>query len=95
MNIPESSSIIVEWSLTKTSEKIKVKSYDGDKGETQDPRYQGRTELFRTELRKGNMSLHLKNSQLFDQGTYTCMVFIGNWYDDAVIELRLIGELSL
>uniref|UniRef100_A0ACB8E4S7 Uncharacterized protein n=1 Tax=Sphaerodactylus townsendi TaxID=933632 RepID=A0ACB8E4S7_9SAUR len=55
-------------------------------------RYQGRTELFHSELRKGNMSLNLKNSQLSDQGQYTCMISLGDWYDLAVIQLNMIAK---
>uniref|UniRef100_A0ACB8EVE3 Uncharacterized protein n=1 Tax=Sphaerodactylus townsendi TaxID=933632 RepID=A0ACB8EVE3_9SAUR len=68
-------------------------SHDGRKKvETQDKRYQGRTELFHSELRKGNMSLNLKNSQLSDQGQYTCMISLGDWYDLAVIQLNMIAK---
>ncbi|XP_048338028.1 butyrophilin subfamily 3 member A2-like [Sphaerodactylus townsendi] len=89
-NVPEGT---VHWTFDSSSEKIDVMSHDGRKKvETQDKRYQGRTELFHSELRKGNMSLNLKNSQLSDQGQYTCMISLGDWYDLAVIQLNMIAK---
>ncbi|XP_060111841.1 butyrophilin subfamily 2 member A1-like [Heteronotia binoei] len=92
-SVPESMKFTVHWTYDNSSEKSYVKSYDGSKKvETQDKRYQGRTELFHAELSKGNMSLNLKNSQLSDQGQYTCMVYLENWYDQAIIELNVMAK---
>uniref|UniRef100_A0ACB8EVR5 Uncharacterized protein n=1 Tax=Sphaerodactylus townsendi TaxID=933632 RepID=A0ACB8EVR5_9SAUR len=89
-NVPEDS-FTVQWTFDSSSEIIDVMSYDGRKKvEIQDKRYQGRTELFHSELRKGNMSLNLKKSQLSDQGQYTCMISLGDWYDQAVVQLIMI-----
>uniref|UniRef100_A0A670JG73 B30.2/SPRY domain-containing protein n=1 Tax=Podarcis muralis TaxID=64176 RepID=A0A670JG73_PODMU len=88
--------IVVQWILDKSSEKIDVKSYYGrNRPETQDNRYRGRAELSRTDLSKGNMSLILKKTHLSDQGNYTCIVFLGDWYDEVVVELVLAGEFIL
>lgn len=90
-SIPES--ISVQWTFSTNSEKIDVLSYYGGKKEqSQDRRYQNRTELFYTELNRGNMSLKLKNSQLSDQGKYTCTITLGNWPEEANVELTLMGE---
>uniref|UniRef100_A0A670JHP6 Ig-like domain-containing protein n=1 Tax=Podarcis muralis TaxID=64176 RepID=A0A670JHP6_PODMU len=95
-SIPESTSMQVQWILDKSSEKIDVKSYYGrNRPETQDNRYRGRAELSRTDLSKGNMSLILKKTHLSDQGNYTCIVFLGDWYDEVVVELVLAGEFIL
>uniref|UniRef100_A0A670JFS4 Butyrophilin subfamily 1 member A1 n=1 Tax=Podarcis muralis TaxID=64176 RepID=A0A670JFS4_PODMU len=92
-SIPESTSMQVQWILDKSSEKIDVKSYYGrNRPETQDNRYRGRAELSRTDLSKGNMSLILKKTHLSDQGNYTCIVFLGDWYDEVVVELVLAAK---
>uniref|UniRef100_A0A670JHS9 Ig-like domain-containing protein n=1 Tax=Podarcis muralis TaxID=64176 RepID=A0A670JHS9_PODMU len=90
-SIPESTSIQVQWILEKSSEKIDVKSYYGrNRPETQDNRYRGRAELSRTDLSKGNMSLILKKTHLNDQGNYTCIVFLGDWFYDTWSNGKLI-----
>ncbi|XP_066484979.1 butyrophilin subfamily 3 member A2-like [Tiliqua scincoides] len=90
---PESASIRVQWTFSTFSEKIDVKSYYGaKKEETQDRRYQNRTELFYTELRTGNMSLKLKNSRLSDQGKYSCTITLGKWPEEVDVELKLAAN---
>ncbi|XP_048372448.1 butyrophilin subfamily 3 member A2-like [Sphaerodactylus townsendi] len=92
-NVDEGISFTVHWTFDSSSEKIDVMSFDGRKKvETQDKRYQGRTELFHSEFSRGNMSLNLKNSQLSDQGQYTCMISLENWYDQAVIQLNMMAK---
>ncbi|XP_053219917.1 LOW QUALITY PROTEIN: butyrophilin subfamily 3 member A2-like [Podarcis raffonei] len=92
-SIPESTSMQVQWILDKSSEKIDVKSYYGqNRPETQDNRYRGRAELSHTDLSKGNMSLILKKSLLSDQGNYSCIVFLGDWYEEVVVELVLAAK---
>ncbi|KAL8176305.1 UNVERIFIED_CONTAM: hypothetical protein K2H54_030592 [Gekko kuhli] len=92
-SVPESIGFTIHWTFDNSSKKIDVKFYDGSKKmETQDRRYQGRTELFHSELSKGNMSLNLKKSQLSDQGQYTCMVYLESWYDQAVVELNVMAK---
>ncbi|CAI5790512.1 butyrophilin subfamily 3 member A2-like [Podarcis lilfordi] len=91
--VPESTNIQVQWILDKSSEKIDVNSYYGqNRPETQDNRYRGRAELSRTDLNKGNMSLILKKTHLSDQGNYTCMIFLGEWYNEVVVELLLAAK---
>ncbi|XP_053118580.1 butyrophilin subfamily 3 member A2-like [Hemicordylus capensis] len=91
--ISESISIDIHWMFMKSSEKISVKSYGGkNKEDMQDGRYQDRADLFYNELNRGNMSLKLKNSQISDQGKYICMVSLGDWYDEAVVELNLTAN---
>ncbi|KAJ6653025.1 hypothetical protein lerEdw1_010230, partial [Lerista edwardsae] len=89
-SIPEGTSVTLEWVLAQSSETIEVKSYyEGRQPESQDRRYEGRTEVFYNEIHKGNMSLKLKKSQDFDQGKYTCMIQLGEWYDEVIVELKL------
>lgn len=92
-SIPEGTSVTLEWVLSQSSEIIEVKSYyEGRQPESQDRRYEGRTEVFYNEVNKGNMSLKLKKSQNFDQGKYTCMIQLGEWYEEVIVELQLTGE---
>lgn len=91
--------ISVQWILSRDSEKIDVSTYDGPKKvETQDERYQGRTQFFQTEFQAGNVSLNLKDVIVSDKGKYTCSVSLGTWYDEVVVELDVTargGEPSI
>ncbi|XP_031470074.1 butyrophilin subfamily 3 member A2-like [Phasianus colchicus] len=87
-NIPEIFS--VQWIFNAKSEKITVSTYNGkNKNEKQDEKYQGRTELFHSEFKTGNMSLHLKNIRSSDKGLYTCVVSFNDEYHDELIELQV------
>ncbi|XP_010725464.1 butyrophilin subfamily 3 member A2-like isoform X2 [Meleagris gallopavo] len=90
-NIPEIFS--VQWIFNGQSEKITVSTYNGkNKNEKQDERYQGRTELFHSEFKTGNMSLHLKNIRSSDKGLYTCVVSFNDKYHDVLIELQVAAK---
>ncbi|KGL94985.1 Butyrophilin subfamily 3 member A2, partial [Charadrius vociferus] len=91
--IPERLS--VQWIFIGNSKNIDVTTYDGKniynpvhEYET----YKGRTNFFRSEFSKGNVSLHLKNVMLSDKGKYTCSVFFENWYDEVVVDLDVAGK---
>lgn len=73
-------------------------TYDGKNKQnpiSEDKAYQGRTNFFQTEFNKGNVSLHLKNVMLSDEGKYTCSIFLENWYDEVVVDLNVAGEWSV
>ncbi|XP_052561145.1 butyrophilin subfamily 2 member A1-like [Tympanuchus pallidicinctus] len=90
-NIPEIFS--VQWIFNGQSEKITVSTYHGkNKNEKQDERYQGRIELFHSEFKTGNMSLHLKNIRSSDKGLYTCVVSFNNEHHDELIELQVAAK---
>uniref|UniRef100_A0A8C4STU8 Ig-like domain-containing protein n=1 Tax=Erpetoichthys calabaricus TaxID=27687 RepID=A0A8C4STU8_ERPCA len=56
--------------------------------------YQGRTELLREGVRKGNLSLLLKSVKISDQGNYTCSVITSEWFSDASLTLNVIATGS-
>ncbi|XP_039597461.1 butyrophilin subfamily 3 member A2-like [Polypterus senegalus] len=56
--------------------------------------YQGRTELLREGVRKGNVSLLLKSVTISDQGNYTCSVITSEWFSDASLTLNVIATGS-
>lgn len=90
--------LFVQWIFIGKSQRIFVATYDGKNKEnpiSEDETYQGRTNFFQTEFNKGNMSLHLKNVMLSDEGKYTCNIFLENWYDEVVVDLNVAGEWNV
>ncbi|XP_045072964.1 butyrophilin subfamily 1 member A1-like [Coregonus clupeaformis] len=95
----------VDWfrvNLPDPQSNIRVHLYqDGrDKYHDQIRSYEGRTSLFKEELKKGNTSLKLTRVQGTDDGQYKCLVQSKTHYDDATIQvhIRAIGskpELSI
>ncbi|XP_045072962.1 butyrophilin subfamily 2 member A2-like [Coregonus clupeaformis] len=65
-----------------------------DKYHDQIRSYEGRTSLFKEELKKGNTSLKLTRVQGTDDGQYKCLVQSKTHYDDATIQvhIRAIGS---
>ncbi|KAM6189285.1 butyrophilin subfamily 1 member A1-like isoform 2-T2 [Sarcoramphus papa] len=56
--------------------------------------YQGRTELQKDGLAKGNVDLKIFHVQLSDRGNYTCFVRHDSSYDEAVVELKVTATGS-
>ncbi|KAM9168535.1 butyrophilin subfamily 3 member A2-like [Mergus octosetaceus] len=87
--------LFVQWIFIGKSQRIFVTTYDGKNKQnpiSEDETYQGRTNFFQTEFNKGNMSLHLKNVMLSDEGKYTCNIFLENWYDEVVVDLNVAAK---
>ncbi|NXX97236.1 BT1A1 protein, partial [Centropus bengalensis] len=73
-----------------------VHRYKGaqDQYEEQMLQYQGRTELLKDGLTKGNVDLKIFRAQLSDRGNYTCFVRRDSLYNDAIVELKVIASGS-
>uniref|UniRef100_A0A674CLI5 Butyrophilin subfamily 1 member A1-like n=1 Tax=Salmo trutta TaxID=8032 RepID=A0A674CLI5_SALTR len=84
----------VDWfrvNLPDPQPNIRVHLYqDGrDKFHDQISSYEGRTSLFKEELKKGNTSLKLTRVQGTDDGHYKCLVQSKTYYDDATIQVYI------
>ncbi|KFQ25301.1 hypothetical protein N332_03369, partial [Mesitornis unicolor] len=53
--------------------------------------YEGRTAFFTSQVRRGNLSLKLRNIQVFDKGKYICKVSYSNWHRETYVELDVTG----
>ncbi|NWH23533.1 BT3A3 protein, partial [Grus americana] len=53
--------------------------------------YKGRTAFFTSQVRRGNLSLKLRNIQVSDKGKYLCKVAYSNWYRETYVELDVTG----
>ncbi|KAJ1135031.1 hypothetical protein NDU88_001477 [Pleurodeles waltl] len=55
------------------------------------PEYQGRTQLVRDGLEDGSIGLLIRSTRLSDEGEYRCFVQSATFYDQATLELKVIG----
>ncbi|XP_029441657.1 butyrophilin subfamily 1 member A1-like [Rhinatrema bivittatum] len=62
-----------------------------DQNKQQIPEYDGRTELIRTHISNGSVSLRIHNVGLKDEGRYTCFFRSHPTYEDATLELKVAG----
>uniref|UniRef100_UPI00398E77F5 butyrophilin subfamily 1 member A1-like isoform X2 n=1 Tax=Pristiophorus japonicus TaxID=55135 RepID=UPI00398E77F5 len=85
------SNMVVRW--LKSDIGLAVHMYRNGEDDTaaQDHDYRGRTELFKDELTKGNVSLRIKNTRVFDEGKYICSVDDETDFEETVIELKVGG----
>ncbi|XP_073714186.1 butyrophilin-like protein 3 [Misgurnus anguillicaudatus] len=80
----------VEWFRLDFKDSV-VHLYEDqeDKNTNQLPSYRGRTQVFKDELQKGNISLKLSRVQISDEGLYTCLIQSTSWHDDITVDLRV------
>ncbi|XP_021238286.1 uncharacterized protein LOC110390978 [Numida meleagris] len=87
--------LLVQWIFTGKSPNIEVTTYDGKNPQNpvrEDKAYLGRTNIFQSEVNKGNLSLHLKNVMTSDKGKYICSVSLENWYDEVMVDLDVAAQ---
>ncbi|XP_017555162.1 butyrophilin subfamily 1 member A1-like [Pygocentrus nattereri] len=78
----------VEWlRLDQADSTVHLYTDHEDISKEQAVSYKGRTALFKEELLKGNTSLKLSDIQIYDEGTYKCLVKSENWFDDVTLDI--------
>uniref|UniRef100_K7E2W1 Ig-like domain-containing protein n=1 Tax=Monodelphis domestica TaxID=13616 RepID=K7E2W1_MONDO len=65
-----------------------------DKFDDQSPKFQGRTELVKDAITRGNVTLRIWNITAADKGHYKCHFDDGLYQEEAGIELFVSGEES-
>ncbi|XP_059495511.1 butyrophilin subfamily 3 member A3-like isoform X4 [Stegostoma tigrinum] len=81
--------MVVRW--FKSGIRLPVHSYRNGQDNTaaQHEDYKKRTELFKDEVSKGNVSLRIKNIRVFDEGKYLCTVDDKTAFEETTIELKV------
>ncbi|XP_072115412.1 butyrophilin subfamily 3 member A3-like [Mobula birostris] len=83
------SNMAVWWLKSGLSSPIHVYRHGQDYPLAQHQDYRGRTELFKDEITKGNVSLRIKNVRPDDEGQYTCSVEDRNDFKQSAVELHV------
>ncbi|XP_059495470.1 butyrophilin subfamily 3 member A3-like isoform X3 [Stegostoma tigrinum] len=81
--------MVVRW--FKSGIRLPVHSYRNGQDNTaaQHEDYKKRTELFKDEVSKGNVSLRIKNIRVFDEGKYLCTIDDKTAFEETTIELKV------
>ncbi|XP_067883029.1 butyrophilin subfamily 3 member A2-like [Heterodontus francisci] len=85
------SNMVVRWLKSDLGSAVHAYRNGEDDTAAQDHDYRGRTEQFKDELSKGNVSLRIKNTRVFDEGKYICSVDDETDFEETVIELKVGG----
>ncbi|XP_042200758.1 butyrophilin subfamily 1 member A1-like [Callorhinchus milii] len=81
----------VRWFRTRYDSPVHLYKEGRQQLETQDEAYRHRTQLFVEEFINGDVSLRLGDVRVSDNGEYTCLVRYARLYEEAEIELKVIG----
>ncbi|XP_059826994.1 butyrophilin subfamily 3 member A3-like isoform X1 [Hypanus sabinus] len=84
-----SSNMALQWLKTDLHSAVHEFRNERDAIANQDPAYRGRTELFKDQIDKGNVSLRIKNIRVADEGTYICSVDNGIDFEETSIVLQV------
>ncbi|KAK1161835.1 hypothetical protein AOXY_G19491 [Acipenser oxyrinchus oxyrinchus] len=85
----------VQWMKVNPDIVVHLFADGEDRPESQHHRFQDRTELFHSELAKGNFSLKLKSVRTEDKGKFKCIVLTNTESAEAFAELKEMGFSSL
>ncbi|XP_041068953.1 butyrophilin subfamily 1 member A1-like isoform X2 [Carcharodon carcharias] len=83
--------MVVRWLKSDLGSAVHMYRNGKDDTAAQDHDYRGRTELFKDELTKGNVSLRIKNTRVRDEGKYICSVDDETDFEETMIELKAGG----
>ncbi|KAM7172215.1 butyrophilin subfamily 3 member A2-like [Macrochelys suwanniensis] len=81
----------VRWFRSKFSEPVHLYQNGKDQADQQIPNYQGRTELLKDGIVNGSVVLHIRNVSPSDYGQFNCFFRSRNFYEEAVLELKVAG----
>ncbi|CAM4561944.1 unnamed protein product [Lepidochelys kempii] len=81
----------VRWFRSKFTSVVHLFQHGKDQYGQQMPEYRGRTELLKTGITDGNVSLQIVNIRSSDEGQYNCFVQDGPFDEEAILELKVAG----
>ncbi|CAM5104924.1 unnamed protein product [Natator depressus] len=81
----------VRWFRSEFTSVVHLYHDGKDQYGEQMPDYHGRTELLKTGILDGNVSLQILNIRRSDEGQYHCFVEDGSFDEEALLELKVAG----
>ncbi|XP_078422664.1 butyrophilin subfamily 3 member A1-like isoform X2 [Cetorhinus maximus] len=85
------SNMVVQWFKSGLDSPVHVYRNGEDDIVAQHRGYRGRTELLKYELTKGTISLRIKNTTIFDEGKYRCLVADRTVSEETAVILKVVG----
>uniref|UniRef100_K7FSV9 Ig-like domain-containing protein n=1 Tax=Pelodiscus sinensis TaxID=13735 RepID=K7FSV9_PELSI len=86
-------SMEVRWFRSQFSAVVHLYRDGQDQFGEQMPEYRGRTELLKHNIADGKVSLRIRDIRPSDEGQYTCLFQSGDFYEEALLEVQVPGQL--
>ncbi|XP_078422665.1 butyrophilin subfamily 1 member A1-like isoform X3 [Cetorhinus maximus] len=87
------SNMVVQWFKSGLDSPVHVYRNGEDDIVAQHRGYRGRTELLKYELTKGTISLRIKNTTIFDEGKYRCLVADRTVSEETAVILKVVDDI--
>ncbi|XP_029440131.1 butyrophilin subfamily 1 member A1-like isoform X2 [Rhinatrema bivittatum] len=79
----------VRWYRSRFDSHVHLYENGMDQNKGQIPEYRGRTELIKSHISNGSVSLRIHSVELRDEGSYNCFFWSDPYYEEATLELKV------
>ncbi|KAJ1134877.1 hypothetical protein NDU88_001323 [Pleurodeles waltl] len=90
----DASHMEIRWFRSQYYSPVHLYREGKDENDQQLLEYQGRTELIKDGIQNGSVSLRISSVRLSDEGQYKCFFEDKPYYDEAILDMNVIGSGS-